>query len=162
MYVQQTQWVVDQPRDRTTSSTWSRSATAWSSGDNGGNPVEWAERLGGLRSWSRTRPPGCPMAFPTGIAVGNHDQSPNGDPAGTTTFYNQYFGETHFTGRDLLRRPLRHEQRQPLRPVQRQRHGLHRHLLGVRPGAGRTGAGLGGEPAGQPIPPGAASSSATT
>jgi hypothetical protein len=36
-----------------------------------------------------------------GICVGNHDQGPtgNGDPNGTTTFYNQYFGEARFTGR---------------------------------------------------------------
>src|SRR5205085_6450845 len=30
----------------------------------------------------------------------NHDQSPNGDAAGTTTFFNQYFGSARFTGRN--------------------------------------------------------------
>ncbi|HZI31406.1 MAG TPA: phosphohydrolase, partial [Candidatus Binatia bacterium] len=40
-----------------------------------------------------------PDGIPYGVAVGNHDQSPNGDPDGTTTYYNQYFGESHFSGR---------------------------------------------------------------
>jgi hypothetical protein len=38
--------------------------------------------------------------MPYGIAPGNHDQSPIGNANGTTTFYNQYFGEARFLGRD--------------------------------------------------------------
>ncbi len=39
------------------------------------------------------------MAY--GVAVGNHEQSPNGDAvSGTTSNYNRYFGVSHFTGRD--------------------------------------------------------------
>jgi hypothetical protein len=38
--------------------------------------------------------------IPYGIAVGNHDQSPQGNPAGSsTTLYNTYFGESRFSGR---------------------------------------------------------------
>jgi hypothetical protein len=37
--------------------------------------------------------------IPYGLAVGNHDQEPIGDPSGTTLFYNQYFGVLHFLGR---------------------------------------------------------------
>lgn len=37
--------------------------------------------------------------IPFGIAVGNHDQSPGGDPDGTTDYYNQFFGESRFRGR---------------------------------------------------------------
>ncbi len=37
--------------------------------------------------------------IPYGLAVGNHDQYPNGDPAGTTTYYNRYFGISRFEGR---------------------------------------------------------------
>jgi hypothetical protein len=40
-----------------------------------------------------------PDGIPFGVAVGNHDQTPGGNPDGTTNFYNQYFGETRFTGR---------------------------------------------------------------
>ena len=35
--------------------------------------------------------------IPYGVTVGNHDQDPNGDPDGTTTLYNQYFGSSHFS-----------------------------------------------------------------
>lgn len=37
--------------------------------------------------------------IPFAIAVGNHDQIPWGDPNGTTTFFNAYFGESRFNGR---------------------------------------------------------------
>lgn len=38
--------------------------------------------------------------IPYGIAVGNHDQSPFGNAAGTTALYNAYFGESRFSGRN--------------------------------------------------------------
>ena len=38
--------------------------------------------------------------IPYSICVGNHDQgTASGNPAAPTTFYNQYFGESRFTGR---------------------------------------------------------------
>ncbi len=37
---------------------------------------------------------------PYGICVGNHDQATIGDPDGLTNYYNQFFGESRFTGRD--------------------------------------------------------------
>ena len=38
--------------------------------------------------------------LPFGIAVGNHDQAPAGDPDGPTTIlFNQYFGAERFLGR---------------------------------------------------------------
>ena len=38
--------------------------------------------------------------LPYGIAVGNHDQTPSGNPAGNSTqLYNTYFGESRFLGR---------------------------------------------------------------
>jgi len=40
-----------------------------------------------------------PEGIPFGLAVGNHDQTPPRDPDGTTTYYNQFFGESRFTGR---------------------------------------------------------------
>ncbi len=36
---------------------------------------------------------------PYGCCVGNHDQDPNGDPDGTTTHYNNYFGSAHYAGK---------------------------------------------------------------
>ncbi len=40
-----------------------------------------------------------PEGIPYGVAVGNHEMEPIGDPTGTTIFYNQYFGVNHFNGR---------------------------------------------------------------
>ncbi|HQB16260.1 MAG TPA: Ig-like domain-containing protein [Verrucomicrobiota bacterium] len=37
--------------------------------------------------------------IPYGVAVGNHEQQPRGDPTGTTYFYNLFFGLPHFSGR---------------------------------------------------------------
>jgi hypothetical protein len=37
--------------------------------------------------------------IPYDVTVGNHDQVPNGDPNGTTDYYNAYFGYAHFLGR---------------------------------------------------------------
>jgi hypothetical protein len=40
-----------------------------------------------------------PISIPYGPCVGNHDQTPNGSPTGTTTGFNTYFGFSHFNGR---------------------------------------------------------------
>jgi len=40
-----------------------------------------------------------PEGLPYGVTVGNHDQTPNGNAAGTTTFYNAYYGAAHFAAR---------------------------------------------------------------
>jgi hypothetical protein len=42
---------------------------------------------------------GLADGIPYGIAPGNHDQSPNGDPDGTTEYFNAYFGADRFEGR---------------------------------------------------------------
>ncbi|HVJ21240.1 MAG TPA: metallophosphoesterase [Polyangiaceae bacterium] len=42
---------------------------------------------------------GQPHGLPYGVAVGNHDQEPNGGPQGTE-FYNRWFGRQRFVGRE--------------------------------------------------------------
>lgn len=37
--------------------------------------------------------------IPYGVTVGNHDQDPNGDPDGSTAYYNQFFGSAHYNGK---------------------------------------------------------------
>ena len=68
-------------------------------GDNGGNNVEWARADASLSILENPVTTGLPDGIPFGVSVGNHDQSPAGNPDGTTTFYNQYFGSARFTGR---------------------------------------------------------------
>ena len=46
-----------------------------------------------------TAAPGLPHGLPYGVCVGNHDQTPMGDPQGSTEFYNQFFGVGRFAGR---------------------------------------------------------------
>jgi hypothetical protein len=42
---------------------------------------------------------GLTEGVPFGIAVGNHDQFPEGDADGSTRYYNEYFGAQRFRGR---------------------------------------------------------------
>ncbi len=64
------------------------------------NQIEWKRADTAMK---KIETPNVPIThgIPYGICVGNHDQGPtgNGDPNGTTTFYNQYFGESRFLGR---------------------------------------------------------------
>ncbi|MCX6891388.1 MAG: Ig-like domain-containing protein [Verrucomicrobia bacterium] len=60
---------------------------------------EWLNATNALYRLENPLTTGLPYGIPYGAVVGNHDQSPNGDPTGTTTFYNQFFGVAHFAGR---------------------------------------------------------------
>jgi hypothetical protein len=42
---------------------------------------------------------GLTYGIPYAMNVGNHDQSPNGNANGTTTYFNQFFGSARFAGR---------------------------------------------------------------
>ena len=69
-------------------------------GDNGGNNAEWCHATNAMYRLEDPATTLLAHGIPYGIAVGNHDQSPTADANGTTTFYNQYFGASHFEGRD--------------------------------------------------------------
>jgi hypothetical protein len=60
---------------------------------------EWFNATNALYRLENPVTTGLASGIPYGAVVGNHDQSPNGDPSGTTTFYNQFFGVAHFAGR---------------------------------------------------------------
>ncbi len=68
-------------------------------GDNSGNNSEWLIASGAYGLLENPATTTLPDGIPFGLSVGNHDQSPIGDAAGTTTFFNQYFGVPHFSGR---------------------------------------------------------------
>lgn len=70
------------------------------SGDNGGDNTEWLSATNALYRLENPLTTLLAHGIPYGVAVGNHDQSASGDPLGSTTFYNQFFGEAHFGGRD--------------------------------------------------------------
>ncbi|MBK7964134.1 MAG: metallophosphoesterase [Bacteroidetes bacterium] len=69
-------------------------------GDNSGNNMEWLRADTSFRIIENPTTTQLPHGIPYSICVGNHDQSPVGDPNGTTTFYNQYFGASRFMGRN--------------------------------------------------------------
>ncbi len=94
----QTQWALDQLSTLNVAFV-TQLGDCVQNGDNGGDDSEW---LVASNAFAIIEDPVTTMltdGIPFGIAVGNHDQSPIADPDGTTTFYNQYFGEAHFAGR---------------------------------------------------------------
>ena len=96
MFSAQTDWIVSHRVSR-------HIAFVTHSGDcvNDGDSFEsqWINATNSMYRLENPLTTGLPEGIPYGIAPGNHDQSPNGDPNGTTTFYNQYFGTNHFAGR---------------------------------------------------------------
>jgi hypothetical protein len=68
--------------------------------DNGdSDSQQWANAADAMRILEDTTLTHRPNGVPYGVAVGNHDQTPNGNPAGTTDYYNAFFGYAHFAGR---------------------------------------------------------------
>ena len=62
--------------------------------------TEWQNALGSFGLIENPQTTGRVFGMPYSIDVGNHDESPVGDADGTTTYYNQFFGVSHFAGRD--------------------------------------------------------------
>jgi hypothetical protein len=69
-------------------------------GDNGGNSVEWLVATNAMYRLENPLTTLLANGIPYGVAVGNHDQSPIGNADGSTLFFNQFFGESHFLGFD--------------------------------------------------------------
>ncbi|MCZ6702814.1 MAG: T9SS type A sorting domain-containing protein [Ignavibacteria bacterium] len=63
------------------------------------NVQEWDNASSAMYLLEDSFTTGLTDGIPYGIAVGNHDQSEWGNPNGTTTLYNTYFGSAHFNGR---------------------------------------------------------------
>lgn len=61
--------------------------------------VEWKRSDTALRLLENPTLTGLAEGIPYGVCVGNHDQTPKGDFAGTTSFYNKYFGTSRFKSR---------------------------------------------------------------
>jgi len=91
----QTQWIVDSVVDRRIVYV-AHLGDIVEHGDNGGDDSEWQVADAAMSRLETVLPPD---GIPFGQAVGNHDQTPGGNPDGATVFYNQYFGESRFSGR---------------------------------------------------------------
>lgn len=60
--------------------------------------VEWKRVDTAIKTLENPTLTGLTQGIPYGLSTGNHDQTPTGDANGTTTFYNQYFGTSRFSG----------------------------------------------------------------
>ncbi|MBK7950892.1 MAG: hypothetical protein IPK00_19570 [Deltaproteobacteria bacterium] len=99
----QTQWIVDQRASRNIAYV-AQLGDCVQNGNNGGNDVEWEVADAAISLLEDPVTTQLVDGMPFGIAVGNHDQSPIGDPEGSppgssTSSYNAYFGESRFLGR---------------------------------------------------------------
>lgn len=63
------------------------------------NTTEWRNATNAMYRLENPNRTLLTHGLPYGVAVGNHDEEPIGEATGTTTFYNQYFGIPHFTGK---------------------------------------------------------------
>lgn len=72
-------------------------------GNNGGNTTEWDNANAAMKLLEDPLTTGLIEGIPYGIGVGNHDQSPIGNPDGNSTkLYNQYFGTSRFYKRSYF------------------------------------------------------------
>lgn len=69
-------------------------------GDNGGDDIEWKRADTAMQIIEDPVTTLLADGIPYTMNVGNHDQSPFGNPTGTTTFFNQYFGVSRFQNRN--------------------------------------------------------------
>lgn len=94
----QTRWIVDQ-RKALNIAFVSHMGDIVQNGDFGGYPAEWEIADTAMRRIENPQTTLLSHGIPWGAAPGNHDQSPAGDAAGATKFFNQYFGVRRFEDR---------------------------------------------------------------
>ncbi len=93
MFTAQTQWIVNQRAARNIAYV----AHLGDCVEHGNNTSEWNNVDTAMRGLENSTTTGLSEGVPFGIAVGNHDQSPLGNPDGSTTkLYNQFFGTARF------------------------------------------------------------------
>ena len=61
--------------------------------------MEWKRADTAMKKLENLTLTGLSEGIPYGVCVGNHDQTPSGDPTGTTKFFNKYFGAARFQGK---------------------------------------------------------------
>lgn len=98
MMIAQTEWAISNRISRNVAYV-TQLGDISNNGDNPSYISQWLNATNAmyrLENQTRTQ---LPDGIAYGVAVGNHEQTPNGNPDGTTTNYNRYFGVPHFSGR---------------------------------------------------------------
>ncbi|MBA4150001.1 MAG: metallophosphoesterase [Verrucomicrobia bacterium] len=102
MFIAQTEWIVTNRVSRNIAYV-AHLGDITQDGDllsNGGSNVQqWLHSTNAMYRLENPTRTLLQFGIPYGVAVGNHDQEPIGSATGTTTFYNQFFGISHFQGR---------------------------------------------------------------
>ena len=96
MFTAQTEWIVAQ-RQALNIAWVAHVGDLVDSGDD--DPDQWLVADEAMSILEDSATTGLADGIPYGIAPGNHDQSPGGDPDGTTEYFNAYFGAERFEGR---------------------------------------------------------------
>ncbi len=96
IFTKQTQWIVNNQSSKNIIYT----AHLGDCVENGNSStLEWDRAVSSLKLLENPLT-GFADGIPFGLAVGNHDQTPNGNAAGASTqLYNQYFGTSRFRAR---------------------------------------------------------------
>ena len=96
IFTAQTQWIVNQQAVRNVACV-THLGDCVEHGNNNGNTREWDNVNAAMSLLENPMTTRLAEGIPYGIAVGNHDQSPEGSPDGNSTkLYNQYFGTSRF------------------------------------------------------------------
>jgi hypothetical protein len=103
IFTAQTQWIVSN-KDAINIVYVAHEGDCVEHGNNGGDNTEWINADASMSLLEDSMTTGLADGIPYSITVGNHDQTPNGDPDGSppessTTSYNQFFGVARFSGR---------------------------------------------------------------
>jgi hypothetical protein len=121
VWLPDTQYYVEEPSSHGGTPAMFNSQTAWAITNEVSENIVYVGQLGdcvehgdypsnpplGIIEWNRAmtamyaleKLPSVTDDIPYGVCAGNHDQSPIGDPNGTTNGYNNTFGIAHFTGK---------------------------------------------------------------
>ncbi|MCB9316493.1 MAG: metallophosphoesterase, partial [Lewinellaceae bacterium] len=116
VWLPDTQYYVEEPQAHGGTPAMFNSQTAWVVNNEVAENIVYVGQLGdcvehgdypsnptfGELEWDRAKTAMYalePPEIPYGVCAGNHDQSPIGDPNGTTTRFNEAFGSDHFMGR---------------------------------------------------------------
>ena len=101
MFTAQTDWIVSNRVDRNIAYVAHLGDISDSGDIKSGIPnlTEWRNATNAMYRLDNPVTTLLQHGIPYGLAVGNHDEEPIGSAEGTTTFYNQYFGVSHFAGK---------------------------------------------------------------
>lgn len=102
MFIAQTEWVITNRVSQNIAYV-AHLGDISNNGDTNGsgafNTTEWRHATNAMYRLENPLRTLLASGIPYGLAVGNHDLEPIGNANGTSIFYNQYFGISHFNGK---------------------------------------------------------------